>query len=113
LPFTLGLSWFWFQAKRHRYFWNHTSFATARFRSTVTWGPLFLLRFGNLLLLVLTLSLGWPWVMIRNVNFTFKHVSLEGPLNVDAILQEAQMASATGEGLAGFFDFLDVGFDLG
>jgi uncharacterized membrane protein YjgN (DUF898 family) len=112
-PFTLGSSWFWFQAKQHRYFWDHTSIATARFHSTVTWGPLIRLHVGNLLLLLVTLGLGWPWVTSRNVQFMFKHVSLKGALDVATIQQEAQIASATGEGLASFFDFLDVGFDLG
>jgi uncharacterized membrane protein YjgN (DUF898 family) len=112
-PFTLGSSWFWFQAERHRYFWDHTSIATARFHSTVTWGSLIRLHLGNLLLLLVTVGLGWPWLTIRNLKFTCKHVSLEGPLDVAVIQQEAQRASATGEGLAGFFDFPDVGFDVG
>ena len=71
------------------------------------------MHLGNLLLLLVTLGLGWPWVTSRNVQFTFRHVSLEGALDVATIQQEAQIASATGEGLASFFDFLDVGFDLG
>ena len=32
---TLGLSWFWFSARRHRYFTDHTRFGTARFHSTI------------------------------------------------------------------------------
>ncbi len=107
---TLGLAWFWFLAKKQRYFWGHTSVAAARFRSTVTGGRLLLLSLGNLLLLVLTLGLGWPWVMTRNIRFAFTYLTLEGPLDLAAIQQEALDASATGDALAGF---LDAGLDIG
>ncbi len=107
---TVGLYWFWFQAKKQRYFTDHTSFGTARFRSTVTGGRLLLLGLGNLVLLIVSLGFALPWVSVRNVRFWFDNVSLEGPLNVTAIQQEAELVSATGEGLAGF---LDLDFDLG
>lgn len=107
---TLGIYWFWFLAKKQRYLMEHTSFGTARFRSTVTGGRLFLFHSGNLLLLVCTLGLAWSWIQVRNMRFSFEVLSLEGPLNVAAIQQEAQLASATGEGLAGF---LDMDFGLG
>lgn len=107
---TLGLIWFWYQAKKQRYFWEHTSFVSARFRSTVTGRRLFLLTLGNLLLIVFTLGLGFPWVMVRNVRFAFRYLTLEGPLDLSGIQQEAQAVTATGEALAGF---LDAGFDLG
>ncbi|MFQ5656284.1 MAG: YjgN family protein [Candidatus Methylomirabilales bacterium] len=109
---TLGLYWFWFLAKKHRFFWEHTSFASARFRSTVTGGRLFLLKLGNLLLLLATLGLAWPWVVVRNARFTLRYLTLEGPLDLAAIEQQAQAASATGEGLASFLD-MDAGFGFG
>lgn len=109
---TLGLCWFWFAAKKHRYFWDHTSFASARFHSTVTGDRLLLLKLGNLLLLVVTFGIGWAWVTVRNIRFAFRYLTLEQQLDIAGIEQEAQLASATGEGLASFFD-LDAGFDLG
>ena len=107
---TLGLYWFWFLAKKQRYFWDHTSCGVARFHSTVTGGRLLLLRLGNLLLLVVTLGLGWPWVLVRNARFACAYLTLEGSLDLADIQQDAQAATATGEGLAGF---LDVDFALG
>ena len=107
---TLGLCWFWFLAKKQRYFWDHTSFGAARFHSTVTGGRLLLLRLGNLLLLVVTFGLAWPWVLVRNARFAFAYLTLQGSLDLAGIQQEAQVATATGEGLAGF---LDVDFALG
>ncbi|MEK7837009.1 MAG: DUF898 family protein [candidate division NC10 bacterium] len=111
-PFTLGLIWFWYLARKRRYFWGHTWFGAARFRSTVTGGSLLRLMAGNLFLLVLTLGLAWPWARVRSVRFAFRYLTLEGPLDLDAIQQDAQAASATGEGLAGLLD-VGGGFDLG
>jgi len=109
---TLGLNWLWFQAKILRYLSEHTRFGQARFRSTVTGGRLLTLMLGNMLLLVVTLTLGRPWIMVRNARFTCRYLTLEGPLPLAEVRQEAQLASATGEGLASFLD-LDTGFDVG
>lgn len=51
----------------------------------------------------------WPWIVVRNVRFALAYLTLEGSLDLAAIHQEAQAASATGEGLAGL---LDAGLDL-
>lgn len=103
--------WLWFAAFRHRYNWSHTFFGTARFRSTVTAGPLFLLALTNLLLTVVTLGLAIPWVIVRNAKFYLANIRLEGPLDLTGILQEAQAAGATGESLADALD-VDFGFEL-
>ncbi len=108
---TLGLCWIWFLARKRRFFWDHTRFGpAARFRSTVTGGALLGLYVVNGLLLLLTLGLAWPWVRVRSIRFAFRYLALEGPVDFERIQQQAQLASATGEGLAGF---LDTGFDLG
>ncbi|HXJ77998.1 MAG TPA: YjgN family protein [Candidatus Methylomirabilis sp.] len=107
---TLGICWIWYLARKRRFFWDHTYFGAARFRSTVAGGALLGLYLVNALLLVLTLGLAWPWVRVRNIRFAFRYLSLDGPLDLERIQQQAQFASATGEGLAGF---LDTGFDLG
>ena len=107
---TLGVYWFWFYSKKQRYLTEHTAFVTACFNSTVTGGGLGLLVLINSLLLVGTLGLALPWVSVRTMRFWFDNVSLEGPLDVTTIQQDAQSASATGEGLAGF---LDLDFGLG
>ena len=107
---TLGIYWFWFLAKKQRYLMDHTSFTTARFHSTVTGGRLCRLYLENMILLLGTLGIAWSWIVVRTTRFTYAYTSLEGALDVAAIQQEAQTASATGEGLAGF---LDLDFDLG
>jgi uncharacterized membrane protein YjgN (DUF898 family) len=107
---TLGVCWIWYLARKRRFFWDHTRFGAARFRSTATGGALLGLYVVNALLLLSTVGLAWPWVRVRNIRFAFRYLSLEGPLDLERVQQQAQFASATGEGLAGF---LDTGFDLG
>jgi uncharacterized membrane protein YjgN (DUF898 family) len=103
-PFTLGLSWFWFSARKARYFAAHTTVAGARFASTVRALPLAWLTISNLVALVCTLGLAWPWLSVRSMRFAYANLSLDGPLALDTITQQAQAVSATGEGLAGFLD---------
>ena len=111
---TLGFYWFWFTAWNQRYYWSHTSYEGLRFRSDVTGGGLLGLSLGNLALLVLTLGLAWPWVLVRKARYTLDHLSVQGSVDLSAIEQEAQTASATGEGMAKFLDTglldADVGF---
>lgn len=106
-PFTFGLYWFWFVAERQRYYWAHTHFGEARFHSDVRGGPLFRLTLGNVLLVVFTLGLAVPWVVIRNLNFLCRYVSLRGPLDVAAVQQDVQAVSPAGEAVADFLG-LDV-----
>ena len=101
---TLGLYWFWFLARKQRFFWEHTSFGSIRFRSTITGGPLLRFSLGNLALLIVTLGLAWSWIAVRSVNFALKYVTLQGPLDLENIRQEAQTATATGEALSGLMD---------
>ncbi len=101
----------YFTAARDRYVWSHTSFATARFRSTVTAGRLYGLYLGDIVRLVPTLGLALPWVVVRHLRFRCANLVVEGPLDLAAIQQEAQAASPVGEGLGDFFGVLE--FDLG
>ncbi len=108
----LGVDWLWYAAWRQRYYWTHTSFSTARFRSSVTALRLISLTVTNLLLVVVTLGVALPWVLIRTIRFGFANVALEGPLDLDAIQQDAQAASATGEALGQFLEIGALDFDL-
>lgn len=107
---TLGLYWLWFSANMMRYLASHTTFATTRFQSTMTGGRLLVFYATNMLLLLVTLGLAFPWITVRAMRFFFDHLTIEGPLDLVAIEQEAKLVSATGEGLAGL---LDVDLDFG
>ncbi len=103
---------FWYLAYRHRYYWSHTSFQAAHFRSTVTAGKLLWLWVSNLLLIVVTLGLAIPWVLARNVRFNLVNIALIGSLDLSSIVQEAQQAGAGAESLAGMLNIDFAGFDL-
>lgn len=107
---TLGLYWLWFTAKIIRYLASHTSLTTARFQSTMTGRRLLAFYAANMLLLLVTLGVAFPWITVRAMRFFFDHLTLEGPLDLAAIQQDARLASATGEGLA---DLLDMDLDIG
>jgi uncharacterized membrane protein YjgN (DUF898 family) len=92
------------------YFWSRTTLLAGRFRATITGFSLFRLLLGNLFVIVLTLGLGWPWATVRTMRFWCRNLSLEGAVDLAAIQQEAQPASATGEGLLGLLEAdLDIG----
>ena len=101
---TLGLSWFWFSARRQRYFTDHSRFGPARYHSTIAGGALAWMQISNFVALVLTLGLAWPWTTVRSMRFTNRNLSLVGALDLTAIRQDAQAASATGEALSGLLD---------
>jgi uncharacterized membrane protein YjgN (DUF898 family) len=106
---TFGLYLFWFNAKKARYFWEHTYFETARFRSTMTGSRLMAQTLGNWTMLILTLGLAWPWVLVRRARFEFAYLTVEGPLDLAGIVQEPQLATATGDALSSLLG-ADVGF---
>lgn len=111
---TLGLCWFWFAARRSRYYWEHTSLGGARFANTVTGGGLLTLTFTNALLVAFTLGLGFPWAQVRQHQYLSTNLSIAGPLDLAAVQQQAGSASETGEGLAAALEVdaldMDVGF---
>ena len=135
--FTLGIYSFWFSAETQRYYWQHTTFGAAppkpdgevgsldstgspgqlqgnpgvgRFGSTVTGGGMLVLGFTNILLFLVTVGFAYPWIEVRSMRYIFENLHLEGPVDLEAIQQEAQEVSASGEGMA---EYLDVGpFDI-
>jgi len=104
------LLWLPYSVKEQRYFWEQTSIGSARFRLPITAWPYLKLKLGNLLLMVCTLGLAWPWATIRNIKFITDQLALVGIDNFDEIVQAYDGAPPIGEGLDGF---LDTGFDLG
>jgi len=108
---TLGLYWFWFSAKKTRYFWEHTFFEAARFRCSLTGRQLMNFTVANWLILVLTLGLAWPWVLVRTTRFAFSYLAIDGPLDLDGIVQEPQLATATGDALSSILG-TDVDFGV-
>src|SRR4030095_9380605 len=96
---TLGLYWFWFSAKKTRYFWEHTFFETARFRCTLTGRQLMTFTLTNWLILVVTLAVAWRSFLVSSPRFVFAYLSIDGALDLDGIVQEPQLSTATGDAL--------------
>jgi len=101
---TVGLIWLWYVAFQRRYYWNQTCLAGARFHCTMTGSGLLGLYAVNLAMIVLSLGLATPWVTVRTRRFDLETLTLQGPLDLDAITQQAQAATPTGEELSGLLD---------
>jgi len=101
---TLGMVWLWYTAYRRRYFWDHTTFDGARFHCTVTGEGLLSLSAANLALLIFTLGLALPWVTVPTKRYDLDNLVLRGPVDFNRIMQQAQAATSTGEGLAGLLN---------
>jgi uncharacterized membrane protein YjgN (DUF898 family) len=112
-PFTLGLSFVWFAAWRERFHWGNTIVQGNHFRSEVTGLDFLWLKLSNSVLLIITLGIAFPWVLIRTRRFHLSQLSLEGTLNLEAIRQEVQTASALGEELGDLVDIGVLDLDLG
>ena len=68
------------------------------------------LHLANFLIALVTLGLGWPWILTRKIRFACTYLTLEGLRDLAEIHQDAKQATATGEALSGF---LDADFSLG
>jgi len=107
---TLGVYWIWFTAHMTRYYWAHTRFGNANFRFTATGGELFVLNLVNILLLIVTVGLAYPWVVVRNQKFFTEHLTLDGDLDMESIIQDMKESGAVGEEALDAFDIpVDVG----
>jgi uncharacterized membrane protein YjgN (DUF898 family) len=103
--------WAWYAAHKQRYVIGHTTFDAARLRSTVTGAGLLGLYVVNFFLVAATFGLGVPWAKVRSMRYAIDHLAIEGPLDLDAIAQDAREATATGEGIADVVDAdaIDIG----
>lgn len=91
--------------------YQHASMGEQHFASDLRTGPMAWLLFTNLLLLMVTLGLAWPWIKVRLARYRLAHMSLfMVPGAIDAIIGEVQKnPSAFGEEAA---EFLDVDISL-
>ncbi|MCC6469123.1 MAG: DUF898 family protein [Alphaproteobacteria bacterium] len=110
LPFTLGLSWFWYDARRTRYVVEHTVLESLRFTMSpaVTGWKMARLKIGNMLIALFTLGLGYPIIVRRSMRFWCDNVSAAGTIDFARIGQAAALPGS-GEGLAGFFNIDTLG----
>jgi uncharacterized membrane protein YjgN (DUF898 family) len=99
-----SIIWSFYSARELRVFASYTSFDNARFSMDATAGNLIGLVIGNLLIWILTLGIGTPYVQQRMVRYLCDHIGAEGTVDVDHIAQSQVPLDKTGEGLADAFD---------
>ncbi|MCC6924014.1 MAG: DUF898 domain-containing protein [Nitrosomonas sp.] len=88
---------------------NHLYAGEIGFKSTITTFALIKLKLGNFLILILTLGLGLPVIMQRNLRFFAQHTQVKGNLETSSIKQTASRKPADAEGLHTVMG-LDSGF---
>ncbi len=102
---TFGIYLFWLKANLQRYFWDHTAYGEARINSTLYGGKWLKESLILFLFVILTLGIGRAWAVVRYKKFYLGTLSLDGKIDLAQIKQsETEMAGATGEGMADFFD---------
>ena len=79
------------------------TYGPVRFRADVTFRDVFRLRIPNLLLMVFTLGLAYPYVVMRTTRFIARHVEFHGDIRTAAIGQTDVESPRYGEGLMEFF----------
>jgi uncharacterized membrane protein YjgN (DUF898 family) len=100
----IPMLWSIYIAKELRTFANYTRFDGAPFTLDATAGSVIGLAVINILILILTLGIGWPYINQRTVKFLVDRISLEGLIDVDRIRQSQVPLDKRGEGLADAFD---------
>jgi uncharacterized membrane protein YjgN (DUF898 family) len=83
---------------------NCTNFEGLAFRFDVTTGSLIRLVLGNYLIIVSTLTLGYPFVQLRNFRYLCARLQAVGNVDFEAIRQSSEERPSVGEGLADAFD---------
>lgn len=99
-----GLGFIWYKAGEIGHFARCTSFEGLSFSFDAGSGSLLWLWFGNLLISVFTLGLGYPFAQMRTFRYVCDRLAAAGTTDLDAIVQNADTGPGIGEGLADAFD---------
>jgi uncharacterized membrane protein YjgN (DUF898 family) len=83
---------------------NNLQLAELRFSSEVTAWSYISLWLGNILIVVLTLGIGFPIAVHRSIRFFVDRVAIHGELDVDRLQQTSLERPKFGEGLLEAFD---------
>lgn len=111
---TLGIYYIWWRRNIIHYYIEHLSLhlddkkMLMRFRGTGK--QLFPIVIGNLFIIIFTLGFGYPYTIIRELNFVFKHLDMRGTLEFEDIQQtEDNFKNAAGEDIGDMLD-INIGF---
>jgi uncharacterized membrane protein YjgN (DUF898 family) len=88
---TLGVYSFWFSKDLYAYYINNLTLQKGeqiiRLKSTAKTGDIFVLSLLNGLTILLTLGIGYAWVVTRTINFVFSSIQPDGNIDLDTIQQ--------------------------
>ena len=106
LAFALVIPMLWavYTAKEMRTFADYTRFDGVPFTLNATAGSIIVLTVVNILLIIFTLGIAWPFVQQRTVKYIVDRISLDGLVDLDRIRQSMVALETRGEGLADAFD---------
>ena len=68
------------------------------------------LKVTNFFILLITLGVGYPWVVVRNQKFVTENLTLAGNIELHRIVQEMKDSGAFGEEA---LDAIDVPIEIG
>ena len=88
-----------YQAAFARWYFGHLSFGAMQLRSTLTAGALAKLYLVNMLLLVFTLGIAYPWVCLRTLSVPLNRIDYKGDPDLGRLFQDVMPAPKRGEGL--------------
>jgi uncharacterized membrane protein YjgN (DUF898 family) len=100
----IPMLWAVYSAKEMRTFADYTRFDGVPFSLNATAWSIIRLTVINLILLIFTLGIAWPFVQQRVVKFVVDRLKLEGLIDIDRIQQSSAKMDSRGEGLADAFD---------
>jgi uncharacterized membrane protein YjgN (DUF898 family) len=94
----------WWQAYLLRYLVSRTRGGTVLFASSLTTGHMWGFRVLNDLIVILTLGIGWPWVLHRTLRLIANETWVYGAPDGATLLQSDKLGPRVGEGLLDMFD---------
>ena len=106
LVMVLLVGYFYFEYRAHFYNWiienttvvNDADGRRYRLMGHFTMSDVFQLQFVNVLLLIVSLGIAYPWVITRNLEFFYANVGIDGSIDPDTIVQtQAPDADASGD----------------
>lgn len=109
---TLGVYLFWWQSDLFAYYIDNLNLSKEdkkiNLRSKATGSDFFFLMIVNLFIAILTIGLGYAWIVTRSMKFITDKIELIGDIDLNDVKQaELTDADATGEDIT---DLLDVNF---
>jgi uncharacterized membrane protein YjgN (DUF898 family) len=107
---TLGIYSFWLIRNQFNFLFGNISMEQdirkANVKAIMTAGGVFKNAVSSLLLTVCTLGIGYPWVVIRNIQFSFRNISINGNIDWNSLeqIRSSSQSGAMGEELSMLVD---------